>query len=344
MDKRNFLKTAGIAGLAAVIPYGKLFAGQGSGKGGDGNEKADCTLIPSETTGPYPLDLSSNSSMFRTIINESEVGVLHTITLKIISTTDCLPIQNARVDLWHCNAHGYYSGYDGQPGYLGTQNNAGDTWCRGIQMTDANGEVQFTTIFPGWYTSRVCHIHFQVYLSSVLQVTSQFAFPDSTKNAIYTANTPYSAHGTDPINVDDDTIFSDGHDYQMATLTLNTNGDGYDSYLEVAIDASSTTGLQSLEPETGGQFKLGQNYPNPVTDHTTIPFTLLSLSDVKIELFDMMGRKAATVTALQLSPGNQVIEIDFNSLGIECGNYIYQIEVTNSVGSFRQCKMMSKQK
>lgn len=321
-----------------MIPVGRIFA---ASKGGDGNEKADCTLIPSETTGPYPLDLSGDSNMFRTIINESETGVLHTIKLKIISTTDCQPIQNARVDLWHCNANGYYSGYDGQPGYLGTQNNAGETWCRGIQMTDSNGEVEFTTIFPGWYTSRVCHIHFQVYLSSVLQVTSQFTFPESTKNAIYSSNSPYSAHGTDPITVANDTIFSDGYTYQIATLALNANSDGYDSYLEVAIDATGTTGLQNLEPETGGQFKLGQNYPNPVVDQTTIPFALASVSDVRLDLFDLMGRKVATIEENNLGAGNQSIAVSFNSLGIPAGSYVYQLEVSNSVGTYRQCKLMT---
>lgn len=344
MDKRKFLKTAGLAGFATLLPINRLFSGENDKKGGDETEKDTCTLIPSETTGPYPLDLSGDSSMFRTVINETQVGVLHTIQLKIVSTTDCTPIQNARVDLWHCNANGYYSGYDGQPGYLGTQNNSGQTWCRGIQMTDADGIVEFTTIFPGWYTSRVCHIHFQVYLSSVLQVTSQFAFPDDTKNAIYAANSPYSAHGADPISVDNDTIFSDGHDYQMATLTLNANSDGYDSYLQAAIDVTGTTGLQSLEPETGGQFKLGQNFPNPVVDSTTIPFNLVSVSDVQLDLFDLMGRKVATIMEHNLDAGSQTIEVNFKALGIGAGSYVYQLQVSNSVGTFRQCKMMTANK
>lgn len=334
MKRKDFLKGIGLGSALSFVPFKSVLADTGKTQ-----KTSACTLIPSETAGPYPLDLSADSTKFRSVINETKTGVPHTVKLKIISTTDCNPIANARVDIWHCDKDGYYSGYDGQPGYLGTQNNKGQTFCRGIQLTDVKGEVIFETIFPGWYPGRICHIHFQIFLSSVLQATSQLTFPEATKNSIYTTNALYSAHGADPVTLATDSIFSDGYAYQMATLTPNSSG-GYDSYLEIAINAAST-GLIKLEPETGGQFKLRQNFPNPYQGKTSIPFSLNNPSDIKLEFYDLMGRKAGEILKSGLETGDHEIEVDINNLGMAHGNYVYQLEVSNKNGSFRQCKLMS---
>jgi protocatechuate 3,4-dioxygenase beta subunit len=336
MDKRTFLKTTGLLGVASLLPLGKTFSLTKNNGGG-------CTLVPSETAGPYPLDLSTNASMFRTDVRETQQGADHLVRLKIIGSNNCLPMANCRIDIWHCNALGYYSGYTTN-GQNGSQNNAGQTWLRGIQMTDANGEVQFLTKFPGWYSGRVSHIHFQVFLSSVLQVTSQFTFPIQEKNTIYTTVAPYSSYGADPVNPSNDNVFSDGYGLQLATLTFNSTTNQFESYFEATINGTGTTGLQKMEPETGGQFKLGQNYPNPYSEETTIPFVLTNPSDVKIELWDVTGRKVATVNRERTSSGEHSIKLNMKSLGIPSGNYVYQIEVTNSNGSFRQCKMMTAER
>ena len=60
-------------------------------------------------------------------------------------------MQNVRVNIWHCDKDGLYSGYNTETSL---------TYLRGYQFTDANGEVEFITIFPGLYTGRTCHIHF----------------------------------------------------------------------------------------------------------------------------------------------------------------------------------------
>lgn len=336
MDKRTFLKTTGLFSVASLLPLAKTFSLAKTSGGG-------CDLVPSETAGPYPLDLSSNANMFRTDIRENQQGVDHLVKIKITGSTNCQPMPNCRIDIWHCNAFGYYSGFTTN-GQMGTQNNVGQTWLRGIQMTDANGEAQFLTKFPGWYNGRVSHIHFQVFLSSVLQVTSQFTFPIAEKNVIYTTIPPYSNYGADPVNPLNDNVFSDGYALQLASLSFNSATNQYESYYEATINGTGTTGLQKLEPETGGQFKLGQNFPNPYSGETTIPFELTYPSDVKIELWDVTGKKVATVTRENLISGEHLIRINMKSLGITSANYVYQIEVTNSNGSFRQCKMMTASK
>lgn len=323
-------------GVGALLPVNKLQAtGAMVNKG-----TAGCTLVPSETEGPYPLDTVSNSALLRQDVREGKTGAQLNLKMKIMGNANCLPMQNAWVKIWHCDKDGYYSGYSNS-GYLGTQNNAGQTFCRGVQVTDANGEVEFITIFPGWYTGRVTHIHFRVYISSVLTATSQLTFPETTKNAIYTGSALYSAHGTDPQSISGDMVFSDGYTLQMATLTPNSTTGGYDSYLEVTINGAGTAGLAQLEPETGGQFKLLQNYPNPYQGETVIPFTLTNPSDVAIELYEFSGRVVAEIAKIDMAAGSHTMVVNADALGIPRGNYIYQIVVTNANGVFRQCKVMT---
>ena len=339
MDKREFLRTISLAGVASILPFGKSLAG-----GSRPQLSGGCILIPSETAGPYPIDLSTNAAMFRNDIRETEVGMIHKIRLLIVGTGNCLPMPNLRVDIWHCNVDGYYSGYTVN-GHLGNQNHVGETFCRGIQMTDVNGEVEFTTIFPGWYPGRISHIHFQIFLNSVLQVTSQLTYPLAEKNQIYTTVAPYTTWGADPVAFNQDNVFADGYINQLATLTPNATTGGWDSFLEVGINGNGvSTGMLSMEPETGGFFKLGQNFPNPYRDETAIPFSLKLPSDVKIELWDLTGKKVATINRPGMKAGDQQININLVSLGLASANYVYQLEVTNSQGSFRQCKMMSAEK
>jgi hypothetical protein len=100
----------------------------------------------------------------------------------------------------------------------------------------------------------------------------------------------------------------------------------------------------NYEGETGGQFKMGQNFPNPHNGVTTIPFTLNEASNVKFDIFDLSARKVAVIDKGSMGIGEHNVTIDLSALGVAYGNYIYQIEVVNANGTFRQCKMMTAQK
>jgi protocatechuate 3,4-dioxygenase beta subunit len=112
----------------------------------------------------------------------------------------------------------------------------GQTFCRGVQTTDTNGRVTFTTIYPGWYPGRATHIHFRVYLGLDLQATSQLAFPDEVTSAVY-GSPLYVAKGQNPTTLSRDGIFSDGVTYQMPIVTPNAMTGGYDAELTVGIAA-----------------------------------------------------------------------------------------------------------
>jgi len=214
-----------------------------------------CSVIPEETGGPYPADgTNSNTSGVVNVLTQSGVvrsdirssfgsasgtaaGMPLTIKLQIVNANNnCAALANAAVYLWHCDRDGNYSLYSS-----GVTN---QNYLRGVQETDSNGNITFTTIYPACYSGRVPHVHFEVYPSLAKATsasnrikTSQFTFPDATSNAVY-ATTGYSAsvRNMASISVASDNVFSDGYSLQMATITGNTT-DGFVATLVVAVSA-----------------------------------------------------------------------------------------------------------
>lgn len=323
MNKRNFLKAAGLAGIATLIPFGKAKSGA--------DETNTCTLIPSETAGPFPLDLSANTFYFRQDLSEDRTGTPLNLRLRIMGANNCAPMPNVRINIWHCDKDGNYSGYSSE---------AGLTYLRGYQMTDANGEVNFTTIFPGWYPGRVCHIHFQVYVSSAYAAISQLTFDHDVVNEVYAANTAEYTNGADPKTPNTDGIFSDGYAFQLASLTPNSTG-GYDSFLEVIVQGNGTVGVGYIEQQNAQQFVMAQNYPNPAEGKTTIPLTLKKDAQVSLEIWDTNGKQVANIEQGKLSAGEHHLSLDLNTLGLSPAVYVYQISVTNQEGTFKDCKAMT---
>lgn len=201
-----------------------------------GSTSASCTLIPTETLGPFPLStLLNNSTVLREAINEDKTGVPLTVKLKLVDVNNkCGPVSGY-VYIWHCDKDGLYSGYS-------ESNNAGQagkTYCRGVQYTDTNGVATFTTIYPGWYAGRITHIHFQIFLttySSTAKSTavSQMAFPLDVTTAVYNSSLYTKGQNTSVTSFAADNVFSDGTTYQMTTVSGNVN-DGYTAELEVGL-------------------------------------------------------------------------------------------------------------
>jgi len=146
-----------------------------------------CTLYPEQTEGPYYVD----ADLVRSDLREGKPGTPLTLDLQVLSANGCAPLANAAVDIWHCDAGGVYSGYQGQLGGLDTR---GAVFLRGTQLTGPDGRVQFQTVYPGWYPGRTTHIHFKVHLTGNREATSQLYFSEALNREVY-ATTPYATHG-----------------------------------------------------------------------------------------------------------------------------------------------------
>jgi protocatechuate 3,4-dioxygenase beta subunit len=145
-----------------------------------------CAIIPEVTEGPYYFD----PQMERVDITEGRPGIPARIRLQVVDQS-CLAIEGARVDLWHCDATGLYSGYAGQ-GDDGATDTTGETFMRGTQFADANGIVEFETVYPSWYRGRTTHMHFKVFLDETTVLTGQIFFPDALSEYIYRNVAPYN--------------------------------------------------------------------------------------------------------------------------------------------------------
>ena len=77
------------------------------------------------------------------------------------------------------------------------------TFLRGTQTTNADGIVEFVTIWPGWYPGRAIHIHSRVHVEDRTVLTTQYLFDDDLNTEV-TATGPYAQHGPpDTPNADD---------------------------------------------------------------------------------------------------------------------------------------------
>jgi hypothetical protein len=78
-----------------------------------------------------------------------------------------------------------------------------------------------------------------------------------------------------------------------------------------------------------GKFQLGQNYPNPFNPVTTLHYDLSENSDVKITIYDMLGREVKTLINKTQDAGSMsVIWNATNDYGkpVSAGIYLYQIQ------------------
>lgn len=179
-----------------------------------------CVLTCAQTLGPCYV-----ATMVRKDISEGEPGLPMRLALRVVDEA-CKPIEGAEVDIWHTMPDGHYSAEDADPFCTGDDAHAeSGRFFRGVQVTDANGRVDFDSCFPGWYSGRSIHIHFTIRVGQDEYVTSQLYFDDSLGDEIVGTQPIYKDRGArDTTNTTDGVISADAvGDY---TLTGEQMPDG----------------------------------------------------------------------------------------------------------------------
>ncbi len=238
-------------------------SGSGSGTGsGSGDDSGDGTCVANaeETAGPYPADGSNTvNGMVSNVLTESGVvrsdirssfgsstntapGVPVTLTLSLVNSNDsCSPLVGYAVYLWHCTRDGQYSLYSSAI--------QDENYLRGVQVSDDNGQVTFQTIFPGCYSGRYPHIHFEIYpgldwatLYTNKVLTSQIALPRDICSTVYGSAEGYDASVSNlaGVTIDSDNVFGDNTEAQIEAMTATLAGSvssGYEGSLVIGVAA-----------------------------------------------------------------------------------------------------------
>ena len=235
IDRRDVIRIIGAAGAAAFAAAcggdsptspsavaSTVTNATGTGATGTTSTTNDaCAVAPNETAGPYP----SRSDIFRSDIRESRQGVPLALSIRVINVSNgCAPLADANVEIWQCDASGNYSEYGSQ---------SSQTYLRGIQTTDANGQVNFMTIYPGWYQGRATHIHIEVTMNGRSVKVTQIAFPETINNAVY-ATSVYASRGSNPTSNLQDGIFADSLSSELVTPSGNPTA-GYSASYQVGV-------------------------------------------------------------------------------------------------------------
>ena len=257
LSRRRVLTAFGLgAGMLALAACGvdatSTSDASVSGTGGT-------TEIPDETAGPYPGDGSNGpdvleeSGIVRSDIRSSfgtstttAEGVPLEFELTILDLAeDNAPFVGVAVYAWHCDREGRYSMY--------SEGVEDENYLRGVQVTDAEGKVRFTSVVPACYTGRWPHIHFEVYPdeasitdSTNAIATSQLAFPEDVVDKVFaTEGYEASVANLAQLSLETDNVFGDdGGVHQLAAVTGDVTK-GFVATLTAPVDTTT-------EPTGGG--------------------------------------------------------------------------------------------
>jgi uncharacterized protein (TIGR03437 family) len=207
-------------------------------------EAATCVLAaPAQTEGPYWVDEKLNRSDIR--IDPSDgttrpgLPLALSIAVQQLSSTSCGPLTGANIDIWHCDAGGIYSDE-------AANNSVGKKFLRGYQVTDDTGVVNFTTIYPGWYSGRAVHIHVRIRTYSGTSLLDQFVtqlfFDDAITDSVFTSS-PYNTRGTRDTRNTNDMVYLSAATSSRTLLNLTKTSTGYAAAVTIGttINAPAAT-------------------------------------------------------------------------------------------------------
>lgn len=230
-------------GATAAVSLAGCARGPG-GSSGPYNQQniAGCLVSPEQTEGPYFVDEKLNRSDIRVDPTNGSIspGVPLRLVLLVnqVANNSCTPLSGATVDVWHCDALGAYSDVQDNPGEYG--DTRGRKFLRGYQLTDAQGKVEFQTIYPGWYRGRNVHVHYKIRTNPTSELGHEFTsqlFFDETINDQVHALAPYLQKGRRDTTNSTDGIYRRGGSDLMLQLAKDPLGDqqGYTGTYKVGF-------------------------------------------------------------------------------------------------------------
>lgn len=262
LTRRNALGLAGLVGAVGAVGSITTLRGVGASPA-EAATVGTCTVTPVVTEGPYWVDEKLNRSDVRSDGDGSntQAGIPLTLSVLLKDSACGEPVQNAQIDIWHANAPGHYSDYS-------QEGTAGHQWLRGYQVTDSQGRVTFTTVYPGWYSGRAIHIHVRIRMydasgNATINYTTQFFFDETYNNAVVATPT-YTHSGQRVLNANDGIYQSEVQQGGAVLVPLSGNTSaGYVGTVAIALRGTAPTGSTTPGGSTGTT-----TYPAPVLTQT----------------------------------------------------------------------------
>ncbi len=206
-----------------------------------------------ETAGPFPGDgtdakdgqtvnVLTQSGVIRDDIRTSFGGITAVadgvpmqIKLRRVKVGEaCKPLAGHAIYVWQCDAAARYSIYATDD----------SNYLRGVGLTDANGDVTFTSIVPACYDGRWPHVHFEVFASIDAAVSgnqslliSQSALPEAPVAAVYATDPrcATSAANIGKVSLAGDMVFGDNTTEQFAAQTTQLTGDAMSGFVAAGM-------------------------------------------------------------------------------------------------------------
>ena len=207
---------------------------------------ACATLTAERTEGPYYVE----DALMRDDITEGRPGIPLKLRITVMDAVACEPLDNAAVDIWHCDASGTYSGVSAG---MGNSDTTGQTFMRGIQLTGTDGVAEITTIYPGWYQGRCTHIHLKVhvggtaadgtYEGGTVAHTGQLFFDDAITDEVATVE-PYASRGVTRTRNEEDGVLANGFNepgffLDLTQISAGAIADGFTGTVTLGVDPSA---------------------------------------------------------------------------------------------------------
>jgi photosystem II stability/assembly factor-like uncharacterized protein len=256
-------------------------------------------------------------------------------------TFDSTYIEGWTYDMYFKDAN---TGFVTSEGLVFKTTNGGSSWFRSLELFDTRifWKISFVDNQYGWVAS---YNGASVYRTNNLGINWSLIY-DSTK-VLWMFGVCFINKDTGFIGGQYNKLFktTDGG-YNWTRENTQTNMQTFES-IEFVNDTvgwvCSTSGV-ILHTTSGGQtltsvpvqienfagvYELSQNYPNPFNSHTKIEFSIPKFSEVRIVLYDILGRQCEIITAGIYQEGKY--EVIFNSRDISSGVYFYTLEVNGKV-------------
>jgi protocatechuate 3,4-dioxygenase beta subunit len=199
---------------------------------------AACSLTPEQEEGPFYVALEK----VRSDIVGGREGVKLALAITVIDSSTCRPISGAAVDIWQADAVGTYSDES-------QQGTTGQTWLRGVQLTNARGLARFTTIYPGFYAGRAPHIHAKVHIGGStsgskysgghVSHTGQMMFPEAVSTRVFKTG-PYLEDQNQRTYNAGDRVYTEQGGARSTIKLTGVVASGLQGAITLAVDRSAS--------------------------------------------------------------------------------------------------------